>query len=271
LKLPTIVNPKPDFNLEITFNFGQQLLYLPQQILEVSLPQVLFYKKRYNEPMTLQKMVLALVLLFSLARAGDAATLEFIGFSGNGKYLAFEQFGVADGAGFPYAKVQIVDVQKNSVLAQTEKMFESENNTVAQARAALQTQALLKRFGITRGNQGQFIGIAPTAPNISGQRSDFIYAGRTYTLELNSSFEKQAAKTCPDEIATRLELTLTVAGKTRVLQKDGVTLPTARACALSYEMRSAHLLGKSLAVFVAVQNPGFEGADVRWMVITTQL
>lgn len=223
--------------------------------------------------MTPSKLLLAFVLLFSLARAGDAANLEFIGFSKDGRYLAFEQFGITDGIGYPYAKIQIVDVAKNTLLAQTEKMIEVENSTTNQARAAIKStaQGLLNRYAIVRGNQGKFIGIAPTAPNISGQRSEFIYAGRTYTLELNSSFEKQDAKTCPDEIATRLELTLSAAGKTRVLQKDGLTLPKSRACALSYEMRSAQLLGNNLAVFVAVHLPGFEGADIRWMVITTRL
>ncbi len=235
--------------------------------------QVLFYKIVYNEPMTFQKTVLALVLLFSLARAGDAANLEFTGFATGGRYLAFEQFGMTDGIGFPYAKMQIVDVTKNTVLAETQTMLEIENSSISQARAAIKTkaQALLVQYKITRGNTGQFIGIAPTAPNISGQRSQFVYAGRTYELELTSDFAKQDAKTCPDEIAATLELKLSVAGKTRILQKDSATLPKARACALSYEMRSAHLLGNKLAVFVAVSLPGFEGADIRWMVITTQL
>lgn len=223
--------------------------------------------------MKLLKLMLALALFLSLARAGDAATLELIGFSKDGRYVAFEQFGITDGAGFAYAKTQVVDVAKNTVLSQTEKMLETENSTVAQARAAIAAaaQAMYKRYAISQGVQGRFIGIAPTSPNIQGQRSSFVYAGRTHTLELNSEFVKQDAQTCPDEIATQLALTLTVAGKTRVLQKDGLTLPKSRACALSYEMRSAHLLGNSLVVFVAVQTPGFEGADVRWMVITTRL
>ncbi len=223
--------------------------------------------------MTLPRIFLAFVLLLSFARAGDAANLEFLGFSRDGRYLAFEQFGMTDGIGFPYAKVQIVDVVKNTVLAQSEKMLETENSSIAQARAALKANktALLTRYKIARANQGQFIGITPVAPNRGGQRSEFVYAGRTYTLELNSIFAKQAAQTCPDEIASQLELTLAVAGKTRVLQKDGATLPKARACALSYEMRSAQLYGNKLAVFVAVSLPGFEGADIRWMVVTTQL
>ena len=223
--------------------------------------------------MTPAKLLLAFVLLFSLARAGDAANLEVIGFSKDGRYLAFEQFGTTDGIGYSYAKVQIVDVAKNTLLTQTEKMIEVENSTTGQARAAIKsaTQSLLNRYKIIRGNQGQFVGIAPIAPNLGGQRSEFVYAGRTHSLELNSASALQDAKTCPDEIATRLELTLSVSGKTRVLQKDGLTLPKSRACALSYEMRSAQLLGNNLAIFVAVHLPGFEGADVRWMVVTTRL
>ena len=227
---------------------------------------------RYNQQMQILKIIFASLLFICLARAGDAANLELIGFSKDGRYLAFEQFGTTDGAGFPYSKFSVVEVSKNTLLEQTEKMIERDGATVSQARTALRASSTVvqKRYGIVTGLQGRFIGIAPTAPNLGGQRSQFVANGKTYDLTLNSTSADVDSKTCPDKTESRLELTLTVAGKSRTLQKDS-SLPKSRACALSYQMRSAHLLGGNLAVFVEVQTPGFEGADVRWMVVTAKL
>jgi predicted secreted protein len=223
--------------------------------------------------MKILKILLSLALFVVVARAGDAANLEFVGFSKDGRFLAFEQSGIQDGSGFSYANVTIVDTAKNTLVAQDSRTVERENATVAQARTALRASSLIGRYKVVAGNQGRFIGIAPQAPNIQGQRSQFVYGGRTHELELLSEFIDVDEKTCPDKIQSRLELRLNVsnvAGKPRILQKDG-KLPASRACAQSYEMKSAHLLGNTLVVFVAVHFPGFEGSDIRWMAITAKL
>jgi predicted secreted protein len=220
--------------------------------------------------MKILKFVLALALFMVVARAGDAASLEFVGFSKDGRYLAFEQYGIQDGSGFAYGSVSVVDTTKNLLVAQVSRTIERENSTVAQARAAVRASSVIRPYSIVAGNQGRFVGIAPQAPNIQGQRSQFVHAGRTHQLELNSDFVDVDEKTCPDKIESRLNLTLIVAGKTRTLQKDN-KLPASRACARAYEMKSAHILGNTLVVFVVVHLPGFEGSDLRWMAITTKL
>jgi predicted secreted protein len=223
--------------------------------------------------MKMLKFLLALALFAVVARAGDAANLEFLGFSKDGRYLAFEQYGIQDGSGFAYASVSVVDTTKNLLVKQASSLIEREEAKVSQARAGLNTSSLLRTYGIVAGNQGRFVGIAPQAPNIQGQRSQFIYGGRTHELELLSEFVDVDEKVCVDKIQARLELRLTVsnvAGKPRTLQKDGV-LPASRACARSYEMKSAHILGNTLVVFVVVHLPGFEGSDLRWMAITAKL
>lgn len=42
-------------------------------------------------------------------RAGDSADREIIGFSADGGYFAFEEYGVQDGSGFPYSNVYVID------------------------------------------------------------------------------------------------------------------------------------------------------------------
>ena len=43
------------------------------------------------------------------ARAGDVAELEILGFSDDGGVFAFEEYGVQDGSGFPYANRYYID------------------------------------------------------------------------------------------------------------------------------------------------------------------
>ena len=61
----------------------------------------------------------AVVLLISVvfASAGDYANLNFIGFSKDGRYLAFEEYGIQDGSGWAYSKFYFVDVAKNAYAA----------------------------------------------------------------------------------------------------------------------------------------------------------
>ncbi|MEZ5672199.1 MAG: hypothetical protein R3E08_07330 [Thiotrichaceae bacterium] len=54
-----------------------------------------------------------LTTITATAWAGDAATLNFIGFSKTGRYLAFQQYGVTDGKGAAYATLYFVDVLDN--------------------------------------------------------------------------------------------------------------------------------------------------------------
>jgi predicted secreted protein len=207
----------------------------------------------------------------SLVDAGDGANLEFYGFSKDGRYAAFEQFGTQDGSGFSYSQIAIVDVAKNEFVAESRASLQyeqaSEQQARAQARQRIKTS--LTRFKIVNGNQGEFIGIVPFRPMFSGQYSSFLYLNRTYQLELEQTRLKARAE-CEDNAPTLLELRLTAPNRTRVLQKD-VRLPEWRTCALNYEMRSAHRFGNSLAVMIAVNLPSYEGDDIRWMMVTTKL
>ena len=61
-------------------------------------------------------LLLAGLLLSPVARAGDAAEFRAHGFSSDaqGRYFAFEEFGVQDGSGFPYSNIYNVDLEKDA-------------------------------------------------------------------------------------------------------------------------------------------------------------
>ena len=67
-------------------------------------------------------LALALLTAFAVlgalapAKAGDAATLNVLGFSSDGAIFAFEEYGVQDGSGFPYANRYYIDTATDTFL-----------------------------------------------------------------------------------------------------------------------------------------------------------
>jgi predicted secreted protein len=205
------------------------------------------------------------ILLLGLARAGDSSLLTLIGFSGNGAFVAFQQTATGDGSGFPYSTLDIVDVARNLLVYETtttlEKPGASENQ--ARAKVLIEAAAALKKYGIKPGDQGQFV-----FGNVVKTEFEFEALGKTYSLEIKS----QDLPETPECDATRqlLEVKLYSGNTSRSLQRD-TKLPQSRRCAYRYDLHSVFLKGSSLAVFISVSTPGFEGPNLDWMVVTTTL
>jgi predicted secreted protein len=95
----------------------------------------------------------------SATLAGDYADLKFIGFSNNGKYMAFEESGEWDGAGGNYATTCYIDVEKNKY-AMPPTVFEWDDESkraksVLFARYTASVAAAIKKLRIVRGNTGK--------------------------------------------------------------------------------------------------------------------
>lgn len=211
-------------------------------------------------------LVFLTLLLLGLARAGDAASLEFWGFSGDGRYLAFEQYGVQDGSGFPYAELYVVDVARNTLLRSAKATVQSASTSAGAARkqVSAQSRTVLAQYGIIRGNQGRFVQIA--GKNSPTQTVEFTVLGRGHRLELATAEAPKGQSSCLTQPSRLLELNL----DGNALQRDAC-LPASRACAYGYEIHSVFVLGQSLAVFVEVTADGFEGPNLRWMVVSARL
>ena len=65
--------------------------------------------KRFRRLLALP-LIRAAVMMAGPARAGDIALLESLGFSEAGDVFAFQQSGVEDGSGFPYADIFFLDL-----------------------------------------------------------------------------------------------------------------------------------------------------------------
>src|SRR5688572_14787104 len=75
--------------------------------------------------------------------AGDRALIDYLGFSNDGRYFAFEEFGVQDGSGFPYANIYIVDLPADAWVSGSpyRARIEDESGDVGDARDRVLEQA----------------------------------------------------------------------------------------------------------------------------------
>ncbi len=235
--------------------------------------------------------VLAVTVLLFVASsyAGDFATLDPIGFSKDGRYLAYEEFGTQDGSGFPYSSIYFIDTGKNAYAAAAVKVtIENESGTEnkARSRASLLAAKKLKQFGIVKGNVGTLVlshlltdlsldderkNSGPAVIRFTEAVGSFYHRGE-YELLLNPIPIK--TKDCDvyeqDTYLLDLKLIDREEDKTSVLQKD-TDLPASRGCALSYRIQDVYLYKDTITVFLNVYTPGFEGPDMRYLAVAGKL
>lgn len=217
-----------------------------------------------------RRAAVLLALLAPTARAGDAATLEILGFSRDGSRFAFAQHGILDGSGAAYAQVFVLDVARNAFAAPPalEGRPEAYGDPLARvrARALARAEPALRRAGIVRGLTGR---VAARAATAGARRLEFALRGRAQVLSLAVRPLPDRPE-CPETGLALLDLRLVVGGRTRVLQRDE-RLPASRGCAFAYALDRALVQGSGLAVMVRVFRKGFEGPDVRWIAVTARL
>jgi predicted secreted protein len=233
----------------------------------------------------------AVVLFFSAgsARAGDFATLNFIGFSKDGRYLAFEEYGVGDGSGFPYSSIYFVDVDKNIFAAKSVNVrIENESATekLARSRARLGANASMRKLGIVERNVGALV-VSRLLTDVAvnnflidepdkTQTVNFaevigsMYRSGDYDLILRPiEIKTEASCAYADRPIFKFEMSLKdkTNDRTTILAKDGA-LPTSRSCPIDYAIQSVYLYENSIAVFLNTYHIGFEGPDMRYLVVT---
>lgn len=240
----------------------------------------------------MKKVLLLLLFLFAVAPidlfAGDFATLNFIGFSKDGKYMAFEEYGEQDGSGFPYANYMFLNASNNTIAAKSVTVrIDSETSSIAAARkkAKLLAAPQLKKLGILAGNTGDLLvsrmltDLSATKATSTGSLDPIkinfareigsMYRSGDYDLVLTPSEAKDKECEAYGETVYKLELTLkdNQNDTTQTLQKD-TSLPKGRGCPLYYGIRSIYWYRNTVAVFVEVYTMGFEGPDMRFMAVT---
>jgi len=224
------------------------------------------------------------------ARAGDAATLEILGFSSDGGIFAFEQYGIQDGSGFPYAERFYIDVDNDSWLPGTPIRVRIDDETASLDDARQQART-----------QGQSI---ITDAELASNRGDT--AGMNQVTEYSADPHRMAVNPRPvfppvdDPLEFRLEevtiappehcegmdwgikgfrltrIDATPGGTTELVHEDGPSVPASRRCPQGYGIGAIQTFfpqpgTPSYAVLIAIRTYGFEGPDHRWMAIAGRL
>jgi predicted secreted protein len=229
----------------------------------------------------------AALLAAAPAAAGDTAEAEVLGFSADGRLFAFEEFGVQDGSGFPYAHVFVIDTERDRWVAGTpvRVRLERDGATVAEARAEA-VAALGEAVGasfvpaetLAHAPLGEVdadptrMAFAPVNPSNPLEDPTPRYEAR---LEI---FHAEAgAPDCVTYIGDRpVGFRLIVereGGAAAVLHADR-TIPRSRGCPITYRLSRVVVPGyrpERVAVLVSVFTPGFEGPDRRFIAVTGRL
>ncbi len=224
------------------------------------------------------------------ARAGDAAYLEILGFSADGGIFAFEEYGIQDGSGFPYAERFYVDVDNDSWLPGTpiRVRLDDETASVEQARQQARTQGQsIISDNVLATHRGDTAGMSPVTE----------YSADPHRMAVNPrpvfppvddplEFRIEEVTVSPPERCEGLgwdikgfrltRIDAVPGGTTELVHEDGASVPSSRGCPLGYRIGAIQTFfpqpgSPSYAALIAIRTFGFEGPDHRWMAIVGRL
>ncbi|MBZ9653415.1 DUF2259 domain-containing protein [Phyllobacterium lublinensis] len=222
-----------------------------------------------------------------VAQAGDAAKLDILGFSKDGGVFAFEEYGVQDGSGFPYANRFYIDTANDTFLPKTPVRVRLDDEAAplesARGKAGLDAQGVTSLTDQElRANAGQTVAVNPVTELSAdpfkvriNPRPVFPAIDPALTIQLEE-VDVPASETCQNVGEIKgFRLTLleeTPAAKPELLHAD-TTVPASRGCPQGYSIGAVQTYypegGKPvIAVMIAVRAMGFEGPNHRWLAVT---
>lgn len=217
------------------------------------------------------------------AVAGDRSLIDYVGFSEDFRYFAFEEFGIQDGSGFAYSNIYVVDLTSDSWVIGTPIRVQADSDTrsLADVRKEAMERAgdHVSEFKIDVPVETAAM-IGDGVPGIDAQSLTFGTPGYVpgsvsgnYTLSL-TQFEAKAVSPCDEWFgiqAKGYQLDIADGGAGRLVYRDG-GLPRSRGCPTDYRLYSVVMpytqttLAKAVAI-VSYYPAGFEGPDRRFLAV----
>jgi len=219
--------------------------------------------------------VLALAALQALA--GDAAVFQNLGFSPDGRYFMFAQYGVSESDSLPYAQIFTVDVPRNRFVPGGRRKLTAKTAVEpgTDGRGALfnllaEVLPLKKKYGIDHALTGRllYILLDGAQPLAELEFRDF-QAERKYRVVLNQSSEGSGTG-----IKASFHLEITVEDSAGAIRSYTAGDPDYwREGVRGYRIRQILLApdGRSLVIAVERAEEDPAGASVRYMVETLKL
>lgn len=217
-----------------------------------------------------------LFLAAATAAAGDAAELDFIGFSENGLYFAYAESGVQDGSGFPYCSIRAVQMEGALIAWSTDVVLEGCADSPRMATRAAMSEAKGRLFslGIKPGNSGfhavshplSDLGVSPDTVLFTIGNYPEAWAG-TWQVVLETS-------SLPDPEMEEM-WGFSPASAMVALRRPGVDDPVqllleplaqgGERYTAGYRLSDVYVMGDAVVVLLDRYKLGFEGFDVRFV------
>jgi predicted secreted protein len=232
----------------------------------------------------LSTIIFGLLIANTAAKAGDFAQFRSLGFSKDGSVFAFEQFGIQDGSGFPYAERYFIHTKTDTFVKPSpfKIRLDDENASMSDARdiVANASAALMAQYDI--GAVPAIIAAFNPSTEVSSNGSQLSYQPFAYEPNSNDPYQLMlktyplpAKGICADmqDQAIGFELQLkTASDALPVTLHQDATVPKSRYCPVDYRVGGVLIYDnfgqKSIHVaLVLVKSLGFEGPDGRWIAI----
>jgi predicted secreted protein len=214
--------------------------------------------------------------------AADAADRAIIGFSADGRYFAFEEFGIQDGSGFAYANIFVLDLAEDKWVegspVRVQKREEIASSLYEARRQALTEAApLIDRFGTIQPARllaSNAVGEEVADPHTMVFKR---YHNLTtlWTVKL-THVDLPLPPHCQSLPSVKgFALSVAVDGKEPVEFYRDKSLPESRGCPESYRLADVISFGEAekgkAVVLVHRLTFGFEGRDARFMAVPVAL
>ncbi|APH72382.1 DUF2259 domain-containing protein [Aquibium oceanicum] len=238
------------------------------------------------------RLLTALLFFFPIlaggaAHAGNVSELEILGFSSDGSIFAFEEYGIQDGSGFPYANRFYVDVASDSFVTGTpiRILLQDESATLRDARAQARAPGqsivsdaeLMANRGYTAGaNAITELSADPFRMNVN-PRPVIPPVDDPIEFRLEEfNLDAQGCENLGPTMGFRLlRVDLRQDGSVSLVHEDE-SIPQSRNCPLGYRLGAVQTIhpdagAPSYAVLIAIESFGFEGPDYHWIAVTGRL
>lgn len=231
-------------------------------------------------------LALGVAFAASPALAGDRAVANFIGFSSDARYFAFEEYGIESDSGLAYSNVHLIDLsadpwQEGKRVSSIAKDGEgSEDLTAVRAETSRKAAPLVAEHNIVVPAEIAALN-GDGEPDRDPARISVIYpvpswgtVTKTYTLAV-TFFSMPAAADCTPEtqgVPQGYELRISSDLAETVLHRDDGVLPATRGCPQFYALYAVVIPGigatKERGVAILSYYPsGFEGASRRFLAV----
>lgn len=232
----------------------------------------------------------ALSVMPALALAGDFATLNPLGFSPDGRVFAFEQHGIQDGSGFPYAEIFFLDLDEDRYLSPSpvRVRLDDERATLSQARAKAREEAAgLFEEHAPDGEAGLVVAANPPT-QLDADPHRVVFLPRPIEPSIDKPVELRLSLVplfdAPDHCTAfghsmagfRLSRIGVEPGTQSSVLHEDESLPESRRCPYDYSIAQIQVHGAATGdmravALVGVKQVGFEGPDMRYIAVPVPL